>query len=243
MNLLVVGSSISAIDCCGIKDAEGKVWHSLIPNTNVTNLSSGGQSNTKIFNKTTIEVIKNPKKYDLIAVQWTSLIRLSMNRGQTIYDNQVDFTLGSRNKDFKRFQKIWENNFCHPRIELLEWLAQITALTAFLSAQGQNFIFITTYDNFLPNLIHSDWHDCDKEFLDIVLNLPAMIDEEITPYYRELYTCYQSMVRISESNWLNLYTPPWLESAVDRAEDNEHPGVDSHKLYAEDFIKKIELIF
>ena len=239
MNILIVGDSLSS--CGGFDDPTGKIWYSMIPQTNITNLSIGGQCNTKIYIKTISELIKNPTNYDLIVVQWSSLFRISFNQGRTIHDNQTSFNLAHPGKKFKRFQQLWRNNFINPRVELLEWLTQITSLATLLKSYNQNFVFIKAFNNFLPNLEHADWRNCSRDFLELVLNLSGLPDEDITKYYNELRTVYLAMKTVSCQHWLNLHTPDWTQSATDHADDQSHPGVNSHKIYFEDFIKKIVL--
>jgi len=245
MNILIVGDSLSCTSPhSGLKNATSTIWHSKIPATSITNISMGGQSNLKIFNKTLIEIIKNSKKYDLVIVQWTSLLRLSLNMGKSIHDNQVNFVLGypsSTNRLFKKFQTLWESAFCNPRVALLEWMSQVTALATFLTAYNQKFIFIKGFTNFIDNLVYEDWHDCDPKFLELVLHLSTLDDDHVTPYYNELRISFKNMVKASENNWVNLLEPGWIESAIDIGDDNVHPDVKSHILYAESVIKKLGL--
>ena len=239
MNILIVGCSMS--DTSGFDNPAGKVWHSLITNANITNLSINGQSNYKIFIKTIYEIIRNPTYYDLVIVQWTSLFRLSLNDGHTIHDNQTNFTLLSSDKKFKKFHSVWINNFCNLRVDLLEWLSYITVLTTFLKSYKQKFIFVKALDNFLSNLAHADWHECSPMFLEIVLHLSVLSDEMINDYYTELRGSYLAMIESSESAWLNLYTQDWATDVLDYADDNSHPGVLSHQLYFKNLIKTLEL--
>ena len=41
---------------------------------------------------------------------------------------------------------------------------------------------------------------------------------------------------IDKPNWVNLYTPSFMEIAIDRADDNSHPGKLSNKKMANEFI-------
>ena len=239
MNILIVGCSMSASS--GFNNPSDKIWHSLITNANITNLSIDGQSNYKIFIKTISEIIKNPTYYDLVIVQWTSLFRLSLNDGHTIHDNQTNFTLFKSDKKFKKFHSVWINNFCNLRVDLLEWLSYITVLTTFLKSYKQKFIFVKALDNFLPNLAHVDWHNCSPIFLERVLHLSVLPDEEITEYYNEVHTSYLAMVETSESYWLNLHTQDWITDPLDYADDNIHPGILTHQNYFKNLIKTLEL--
>jgi len=245
MNILIVGDSVSDIEHCGMLNARDKIWHSFIPAIhNITNLSMGGQSNLKIFSKTCIELIKNPNHYDLVIVQWTSLFRLSLNVGKSIYDNQVNLTVSSVDSKFKKFHQMWADNFCHLRIDLLEFLSYINVLATLLKEKNIKFIFIKTANNCLTELENSIWQECSSSFLENVLHLSALPDNVINGYFQELKSVYTSMVNLTSNHWLNLYTSDWVNMSCDYADDGKHPGLKSHKIFYTQFInftKSLEL--
>lgn len=251
MNILVVGDSISSISGCGLgKDqlANHYVIRLEEKNHTVTNLSVGGQSNEKIAHKTCLEITKNANYYDLVIVQWSSLFRLNLNLGNSIYDKTCNFTVRGYDTNFQKICKpiwsSWVEHFMHPRIEILEWASQLILLNDFLSHQKIPYVFIRGFDNFFDDIKIKDWTAASDEFKSTVLQLDNYPDWEISEIYSELVTVYNCVS--NQHNWLNLTSSPWTNMAFDVAEDNAHPGPLSHTQYynsLEQYIKKFGLSF
>jgi len=240
MNILVVGCSFS--DSSGFTEPTGKVWHHHIPKThNVTNLSIGGCSNYKIFVKACTELLVN-LNYDLIVIQWTSLYRLSLNKGLTIYENFVHLTLNSPTADYDKFYDIWQKNFIHPRIALSEFLTLISAMADFLTIRKLNYVFIKGSENFLNSLTYPVWHQSDDDFLDIVLHRSELPDWEIDTYYKPLRDQYDAMSKLTSARWVNLDQQDWFSNMVDLADDKKHGGVLANKMYYDQFNNFIKTI-
>lgn len=242
MNILVSGCSYSHDS--GFNDPAGKVWvHRINPDHSVKNLSLRGQSNYKIFTKVCAELVTNPNLYDLVIVQWTTLFRLSLNNGSSIYDNPVNLTL-SDVKNQSSFHKLWSNNFIHPRIEILEFLTQISVLASFLNSKNIRYVFIKGWDNDLSNLNHAHWSACDSVFQDMVLHKDELPDWEIDLYYNQLRNQYRAMLELSQDRWLNLNTEDWFSLIIDTADDQQHAGVlTNEKFYnqVKDYVKNFEI--
>lgn len=240
MNILVVGCSFS--DGSGFNEPKGKVWHHHIPKThNVTNLAVGGYSNYKIFVKVCTELLTSPH-YDLVVVQWSSLFRLSLNKGLTIYENFTNFTLNGSTQGYDKFYDIWQKNFIHPRIELSEFLTLISALADFLKNQNSNYVFVKGSENFLNNLTQTDWRQCNNDFLDMVLHTSELPDWEIDQYYNLLRAQYQAMTKLTAEKWVNLDQQDWVSNMIDLADDKKHGGILTNKMYYDQFNNFIKTI-
>ena len=249
MNILIVGCSLSNpneshfshdyLDQHYVRQIELK-------NHTVTNLSRGGQSNQKILLKTCTEISKQKTKYDLIIVQWSSLFRLNLNIGYSIYEDPANFSiLGTtdQHKKFKSFWSTWCNNFLHPRIEILEWFSQIILLGNFLKNQNIPYVFVKGHDNFLNDLNKKNWKLSSHEFKSKVLLFDNYPDWEVDEIYSEMLLLYDI---IKQNNWLNLFTGAWNDEIIDRAEDGLHAGPMSHNNYyksLENYIKRLGLSY
>lgn len=251
MNILIVGDSFSSLETdiselrglsqSGFKDPIGKSWVSLIQRDNViTNLSLGGQSNQSIFNRTVLEIIKNKDLYDLIIVQWSTLLRINFTEGKTIYRVPIYFTPDSSPDKFKKFHEIWVKNFLHARVALLEWMSQIIVLDNFLKQTAKPYIFIKTFDNFLEDLKFTDWRDASSEFKSSVLYKDSLPDDEIEYFHRELRDLFTVLEMQTENNWLNLRQISWAEELVDYADDALHPGEKTHEKYFRSIVDHIK---
>jgi hypothetical protein len=240
MNILVIGCSLS--DDSGFIEPNGKVWHHYIPKLhNVTNLSISGHSNYKIFIKTCAEILAN-SSYDLVVVQWSSLFRLSLNKGLTIYDNHVHLTLNGPTLGFDKFYDLWEKNFIHPRVTLTEFLSLVSALAAFLKLHNINYVFIKGSENFLNNLIFDSWRQCSDEFLDIVMFRTHLPDWEIDQYYTPMRKLYVAMTNLTVGRWVNLDHQDWFSNIIDVADDGAHAGILTNKMYYNQFNNFIKTI-
>lgn len=243
MNILISGCSYS--DDSGFVDPQGKVWfHYINQDHTVKNLSLRGQSNYKIFTKVCSELLENPNFYDLVVVQWTTLFRLSLNNGSSIYDNPTNFTV-SDNKNQSKFHKLWTRSFIHPRIELLEFLTLISTMAIFLNSTNVRYVFIKGFNNDLSNLKNINWSNCDQLFQRLVLHKDELPDWEIDFYYTQLRKQYLAMTNLSQEHWLNLNTGDWFSNIIDTADDDIHAGILTNKRFYQqlkDFVTKIGLV-
>jgi hypothetical protein len=235
MNILVVGDSISSIDACGLGTEINKHYVVQLESKNhkITNLSIGAQSNQKIAYKTCLELSTSSVQYDLVIVQWSTLFRLNLNNGSSIYDNTFNLTAWGYNskssKLYKPLWSIWSKYFIHPRIEILEWMTQLILLDNFLSNQNIPYIFVKGFDNFVNDIEANDWNNTSEYFKSGVLRIDEHPDQEITEIYNELVLMYENICK--QSNWLNLHSASWHDGRDDLAEDALHPGPLSHINY------------
>jgi hypothetical protein len=248
MNILIVGDSISSMDACGLESQLDKHYIAKIESNNhqVTNLSIGGQSNQKIMHKICLEVSKNPNYYDLIIVQWSSLFRINLNKGDTLYDGSINFNMWKPNleKRYNSFWSSWVKYFIHPRIEILESMTQLILLDQFLANQPTPYVFVKGFDNFFNDLKLKNFRMTSDDFKSNVLKFDNHPDWEIEQTYNELVFFYNIICK--QLNWLNLYSESWYDSRTDVAADNIHPGPQSHLNYynsLESYINRLGLSF
>jgi hypothetical protein len=85
-----------------------------------------------------------------------------------------------------------------------------------------------------------DWITIDKNNLSKSSNfIKETLDFENNPddYMIEKIDSLNNIINvIDKPNWVNLYTPSFLEIAIDRSDDNDHPGELSNKKMANEFI-------
>lgn len=232
MNILIVGCSFSSGD--GFSNPDGKVWSSLFDKEHVVkNVSLGGSSNQKIFNKACYELTIS--QYDLVIIGWTSLFRLNLNYADTIYESQINLVpegiQPKEDKKLKSFHEYWCKHFVHGTIELTTWLTQIVTLSRILKERQTPYIFIKFVDNFLLDLQQLTWYDTSDEFKDIVLYKDDLPDWEIEEYFNKLKVLYNIVSKETENNWVNLKSEALYDIRVDVNEDLLHPGEESNKIY------------
>ena len=101
------------------------------------------------------------------------------------------------------------------------------------------FIFLRGFSNNLQ-----DWITIDKNNLYKSSNfIKETLDFENNPddYMIEKIDSLNNIINvIDKPNWVNLYTPSFMEIAIDRADDNSHPGKANFLLVGR---KKIALFF
>jgi len=233
-NILVVGDSFSHVN--GFDRPEGKLWFDIFSDRhNITNLSLYGQSNYKIFSKTTKALYQN--EFDLIIIQWTSLFRLTFNSGHSIDDNEEICTFTSVwNPQLKKIHSVWSRYFIHPRVEIVEFLLHILALSDLLQAKNIPYIFIKTFENYFSELQKDTWTLCSDDFLDTVLFRHQSQDWEIEKFYTELKDLYDKVESLTGKHWLNLKSDPWFDQIFDYADDGGHPGINTCKKYGNDVV-------
>ena len=262
MNILLNGDSISYTG--GYTDSQGKLWYHQFPKEySLTNLSSVTQSNSCILTRTCNEILKNPKKYNLVIVQWGKIDRLSLFHKEDRFGNYfsmpnpVEYCTKWTDSQ-KLIQELWLNNFVSDRHEILEYISCITLLYHFLKSQQINFVFIKGFDNFFNDIKQANWVDSSEEYLTKLMFRDQLPDHDIDILHQELRTPYLAMVDQTNDVWVNLHDPSWanliyqLKSEFpeiysnDLADDNKHGGILTNQYYYKlfvDFIKKKGLVF
>ena len=159
-----------------------------------------------------------------------------------LYQNEKNFTVDRAVPGYEKFHSIWIKNFLHPRIDLLEWMTQIVVLNNFLKQSQIPYMFIKGFDNFLKDLQHDHWSNTSDEFKSVVLHVDVLPDWEIDPFYSELKLLFDIMEIQTGSNWLNLRELSWVDSMIDCADDNLHPGIVSHKKFFDSIITFVKTL-
>lgn len=204
------------------------------------NIAIGGMSNLEIFKRSIHKIIEI--KPDLVVVMWSDLHRLWCYTNH-LFGNIDNFTIirpnlkgwQSKLKEIANFKDIYSKIFTNNYVAFRDWLLYIYGLQNLLKQHNIPFIFLRGFSNNLQ-----DWITIDKNNLSKSSNfIKETLDFENNPdyYMIEKIDSLNNIINVIDKlNWVNFYTPSFVEIAIDRADDNAHPGKLSNKKMANEFI-------
>lgn len=205
----------------------------------LVNRAIGGMSNQEIFFRTIEEVAVND--YDLVVVMWSGANR------HWVYcsdDNVDDFTIitGGTTLGFRHdqsFTKIYSKlhyaHFNNHYVNIKNWLLCCLALEKVLKEKGVKYMFVKGFDNHITNFLNVTY---DNVFFNIN-ELKTMLDFENRPdfYILEKVTRIQKLIKLQDhSRWVNLSGKSFKDSAVDTADDKQHPGPITNSIMTEQIV-------
>lgn len=216
-------------------------------NATVNNLSIGGNNNYDIFLSSVNELLFNNQ--DVLFVQWSELSRFLFHphldlefQVPSCISNNTDISyldLKLSNKFLKKFGeqfllvnhdynniltllnycKILESIAQHKKIKivfingLLPWTSEILDEKA-LTNPSKNF----------------------SEYTKNLLSVDLLPDEDIIKFFNKIK---RGLDQINLNNWTNMFKS-MVHMGVDLGTDKIHPGIKSHKLYANMIINHLE---
>lgn len=244
--ILFVGCSFT--EDCGFTEVNRSKhhWPNLLANhynCEFKNIAIGGMSNEEIFLRTTEEVLH--QKYDLVIIMWSGLSR----RWVYTSDNNIDdFTiinkgeilgLGNNNPDIRQYAKIHYVLLDNLYMDLKKWL--IFANTLAIVLKDHPFIYIKGFDNLLSEFKQINWSG-SSGFNSMSDSIRTILDVDNRPddyILTKIKTITQLITLLDNDYWLNFNGPSFLDSAIDTADDNEHPGIITNLNLVNDLIKYI----
>ena len=211
----------------------------------IHNIGVAGYSNERIFLDTLHNLTKN--QYDYAFVSWTSLARYVFWSGLELYECQTAFTSAVNMNEHNNNDISWSskklNEFNemflllnHPHYYIRDLISYVNILIDVAKYKGIKLYFINNIlpwdysyfncieDNITPSML--------TKYTNELLNSPNRDDEQINKLYSMMHNQYAEKGGINEPYWLNLYHS-FFNMMIDVGNDNSHPGINSHKLFAE----------
>jgi len=217
----------------------------------IDNIGKFGNSNERIFLDSLDALIK--KKYDCIFVCWTSFHRYVFWPGLELSDRRTTFTPSKLITSLDEFPDLKGNDLSwsakkltelsqmflllnHPHYYVRDVVSYVNILIDVAKSKGTKLFFI---NNILPwdqdyfkyirgSVIPSMLDNYTNE----LLNSSNRDDEEINKLYHMMHKQYVDSGGIRETHWLNLYQS-FYNMQFDLGDDGMHPGLKSHKKFAE----------
>ena len=221
-------------------------WPNLLANhynCELKNIAIGGMSNEEIFLRATEEILH--QKYDLVIVMWSSLSRHWV---YTSINNIDDFTIVNKGivagfnnnvSDIRQYAKIHYTLLDNLYMDLKKWL--IFANTLAIVLQDHPFIYIKGFDNLLSEFKQINWSQ-SAGFESMSDTVRPILDVDNRPddyILTKIKTIKQLIKLLDKDYWLNFNELSFADSAVDTADDNEHPGIITNLNLVNDLIDYI----
>ena len=263
MTVLLSGCSFSAgvglvepfIDEFGVENyPECKdnpdLWINLMYD-DVDNISVGGNSNLRIFQMATTALLE--KHYDVALIQWTSFMRHEWHAGFETWDTTMRSKIGGISKSINLHTHTLEGSYIqdcvdkffileHAHYRIIQLLEYMNILCRIAKMTQTEIFFINGlcwWDNNFFNKIHYNYPNETTKYTQNLLDLENHSDDEYAKLYTKMHNDYRVAGGIHENKWLNLYDP-MNRKRVDRGLDGIHPGIKTNKLYASQFLTKLQ---
>ena len=201
-----------------------------------TNIAIGGCSNDEIFLRSLEESLTN--QYDLAIIMWSGLERSWIYFDDkniddfTIINNGVvtgNNSLQSAACDYAKLHYAYFNN---QYMNLKKWLLQCVALANFFKNRDQPYVFAPGFANLIDQFAKIKY---DQGVFNMDDTCKAMLDFDNRPddyVWTKVKVLQDLIAQTSRLDWLYFDGKNFHDSAVDVADDQEHPGILSNqKLY------------
>ena len=211
----------------------------------IHNIGVSGYSNERIFLDTLHNLTKNHYAYAFIC--WTSLARYVFWTNLELYDCKVSFTpelivsVDEYSKNGWSCKKLneFQTKFLllnHSHYYIRDVVNYVNILINVAKYRNTKLYFINNilpwddkYFNYTPNLVKPS---ILTDYTNELLNSANRDDEQINKLYSMMHNQYAEKGGINEPNWLNLYQS-FFNLMIDVGNDGIHPGIKSHKMFAE----------
>jgi hypothetical protein len=255
-NVLVTGCSATSGYNYQENPDDSRLWiqricNRLFPDAKVVNRARTGKNNQWIFLETMSALCKN--RYDLVIVQWSSLMRLHMTFGletwmtDSLLVGDYDIHLHNGVVVSKKWQKSLGNNIrsmSNQHWYILDLIKYVNVLIQIQESRNQKIIFIN------GGLLWPDGlFDTQKNltqitdmlpFVQHMLDVDSRSDEEIFKLYDMIYDQYAEYGSIRPEYWINLYES-MHELKIDTISDTDsHHGEKSQIYFADLFSPRIQ---
>lgn len=261
----ILFSGCSYVKGVGLEDEHNNPGHftnilanNLFNNYSIDNIGIGGESNERIFLDSLHNLTKN--HYDYAFVSWTSLQRYVFWAGLELYECRrhltpatnftSDYLITEHNGNDISWssKKLAELNnlfllLNHSHYYIRDLVSYVNILIALARYRRTKLYFINNilpwdqnYFKYINNVIvPSDLTNYTNE----LLNSSNRDDDQINKLYHMMQTHYIEKGGINETYWLNLYQS-FFSIMDDVGNDGIHPGLKSHKKFAELLIKEFK---
>jgi len=219
-------------------------------NYQIDNIGVPGNSNERIFLESLHHLTKTYYEYAFIC--WTSLPRYVCWVGLELYQCRQTFSPGNiflyehkgNDISWTRDQLIdFQNKFIllnHQHYYIRDLVDYINILIDVAKSKGTNIFFINSllpWDQCYFTHINEEVTPCKlTNYTNELLNSDKRDDIEINLLYQMMHKHYAENGGIQEERWLNLYQSLY-SMMIDVGDDNLHPGIKSHQLFADMLLK------
>jgi len=201
---------------------------------NICNYSVPGSSNYLTFLRSA-ELIQS-KKYNLVLTQWSALNRVWFFPGPdtefcaskiTNSDYEYrDIYFSKRQCNRIRDDITVLNDNFRNILELSQYCEILNALAKHTNTQSYYInAHIEWKDDIFKSLKYDDLSNEFSTYTKKLLDFNNRSDSELISFHKELSTKLKSL---DQTKWVNLFES-WSLYHLDKASDNKHPGVKSHK--------------
>lgn len=243
--ILFDGCSFTANNGFQLENQAKFHWPNLVSNhyqAEFKNLAIGGSSNTAIFNRVVEHTTSTG--YDLVVVQWSEIGRYWAYHAN---HNVDDFTIiGSweptgfcyNNTETQQYAKLHQTYFDNHYVNLRQWMCQSIALAGLFDSQNQPYVFVKGFENYVKDFDHIEY-TADTGFVNLSSDVQRLLDFDHRPddyMLRKVTEIQTLLIRTKQLNWINFDLPGFYDSAVDRADDQMHPGPVSNSNFTKQFI-------
>lgn len=207
-----------------------------------TNTAIGGSSNDEIFSRALHGTVDS--SYDLAVVQWSEIGRHCIYHATDNIDDYTrinrGFPSGFRFDDqaVQQYAKLHYAYFNNGYVNLRKWLLQTIALAGYFESRGQNYIFIKGFENYISQF-ESISYSVRDGFVGLLPEVKELLDfDQRSDDYllKKIVDIQKLMQQVKNLNWLNFGGPSINDAQFDLSEDNIHPGADSNRALADQFI-------
>jgi hypothetical protein len=237
--ILFAGCSFTA-DCGFREENRDKYhWTCLLQqhyNAEQTNIAIDGCSNDEIFLRSVEASIKN--SYDVAIIMWSGLGRRWIYFDHkniddfTIINNGVVTGNNYLQKAACDYAKLHYAYFDNQYMNLKNWLLQSIALANFFKNRDQPYVFAPGFSNMIDRFAKIRY---DQGFVNMDDACKAMLDLDNRPddyVWIKVKVLQDLIAQASQLDWLYFHGKNFYDSAIDLADDQEHPGIGSNqKLY------------
>jgi len=203
-------------------------------------------SNDEIYYRTISSLEEG--SYDFVVIMWSSLNR----RWEYVEDNNIDdFTIingvppsgfMSDNPLVVDYAKLYYTLFNNRYINLKRWLINIISLTSYFKTKGIPYLFIKGFDNATIDF-QKMHYDPVTGFHNTTTQLEKIMDFDNRPdsYLNQKINIIKQLInQVEKFNWVNFEELAFFTSAVDLADDGEHPGIESNKMIFNQIVNWVE---
>lgn len=220
----------------------------------INNIGVGGYSNEKIFVDTAYALLTDQYKFALVC--WTSYPRFVCYPGLEEYECKKTIapfttafehngnTFSISKKKFEQLNEIFPL-LMHDHYSIVDIMSYVNILKKIAEITNTKIFFVNNichwdelyFEQFSSNNIIKP--EQLTAYTNSLLNSNNRDDSEINALFKKMSLDYENKGGIHSELWLNLYKS-FNSMMVDFGNDNLHPGMQSHIIFAEFLAKQLK---
>jgi len=213
-------------------------------NAEQTNIAIGGCSNDEIFLRSVEATVTT--RFDLAIIMWSGLGRKWLYFNDKNIDDFTIINSGvikgnqSQQEEAFAYAKLHYAYFNNQYMNLKNWLLQCIALANFFKNRDQPYVFAPGFRNLIDLFSKIEY---DQGFINIDDTCKAALDFDNRPddyIWKKVKVLQDLIVQTSQLDWLYFDGKNFNDSMVDRADDQEHPGILSNQKFYQQLVTYID---